>query len=157
MAIGALLRTSVPAAAQFTGSYYALVKAEIPITRISSDIQHFAPLLAINMPAQRSVRQPKLGAGSPPPPQRSVIVAAAYISISGHPDYTYAVTLPSVCMLTNGAEESTADLASSPAATGALNSGGMQTITLSAGFTFPPATPGRYTNAGLLPVTVNYN
>jgi len=93
-------------------------------------------------------------------PATAGTVAAARFTVSGAPTYTYAITLPSSVIM-NGPGSATMTVngfTSVPAASGTLNSGGIQTLSVGATLTVAASqTPGMYTNATAVPVTVNYN
>ena len=87
-------------------------------------------------------------------------VAAASFTVSGQGSYTYAITLPSSCVITDaGSHTMTVNgFTSTPATTGLLSAGGSQTLTVGATLNVSAAqAAGTYTNATGVPVTVNYN
>ena len=87
-------------------------------------------------------------------------VAAASFTVSGQASYTYAITLPSSCTITDaGAHTMTVNgFTSDPATTGALSGSGSQTLTVGATLNVAAGqAAGAYTNATGVPVTVNYN
>jgi hypothetical protein len=100
------------------------------------------------------------GAGGVTLPATTGTVTAADFTVAGTPDYTYAITLPSSTTISDGSGHNmTVDgFTSTPSATGTLSSGGSQDLTVGATLTVTAAqTPGTYTNASGVPVTVNYN
>ena len=100
------------------------------------------------------------GAGGVTLPATTGTVSAASFTVSGQSGYTYAITLPSTATITDPVSSSTMTVngfTSSPATTGLLT-GGSQTLTVGATLNVGAAqTPGTYTNASGVPVTVNYN
>ena len=100
------------------------------------------------------------GSGGVTLPATTGTVAAASFTVSGQASYTYAITLPSTCTITDGASHTMTVNAftSSPSATGTLSTGGSQVLTVGATLNVAAAQPaGAYTNATGVPVTVNYN
>lgn len=100
------------------------------------------------------------GSGGVTLPSTSGTVAAAAFTVSGAPGFTYGITLPSSCILTDGSSHTmtVSSFVSSPSASGTISSGGSQTLKVSATMTVAPAqAPGSYTNTAAVPVTVNYN
>ena len=100
------------------------------------------------------------GAGGVTLPATAGTVAAANFTVSGQGSYTYAITLPSSCTITDaGSHTMTVDgFTSTPSATGTLSSGGTQTLTVGATLNVAAGqAAGTYTNATGVPVTVNYN
>ena len=100
------------------------------------------------------------GAGGVTLPATNGTVAAASFTVSGQASYTYAITLPSTCTISDGASHSMTVNAftSSPSATGTLSVSGSQTLTVGATLNVAAAqASGSYTNASGVPVTVNYN
>ena len=100
------------------------------------------------------------GAGGVVLPANTGMVAAAIFTVSGQPNFTYAITLPSSCTLSDGASHSMNVNAfnSLPSYTGTLGTSGSQTIRVGASLNIPAGqAPDIYTNATAIPVTVNYN
>src|SRR3954469_25059606 len=100
------------------------------------------------------------GAGGVTLPATTGTVAAASFTVSGQGSYTYAITLPSSCTITDASSHTMTVNAftSSPATTGTLNGSGTQTLTVGATLNVAAAqAAGSYTNAAGVPVTVNYN
>ena len=100
------------------------------------------------------------GAGGVTLPATTGTVAAASFTVSGQASYTYAITLPSTCTITDaGSHTMTVDgFNSTPSATGTLSGTGSQTLTVGATLNVAAAqAAGTYTNASGVPVTVNYN
>jgi len=100
------------------------------------------------------------GAGGVTLPVTAGTVAAASFNVTGQASYTYAITLPTTCTLSDGASHTMTVNAftSSPSATGALSTGGTQTLNVGATLNVAAAqAAGSYTNATGVPVTVNYN
>ncbi|GAA4464572.1 hypothetical protein GCM10023093_15170 [Nemorincola caseinilytica] len=100
------------------------------------------------------------GAGGVTLPATTGTVAAASFTVSGQGGYTYAITLPVSCVITDGATHNmTVDnFTSSPSATGTLSSGGTETLNVGATLNVAAGqAAGLYTNATGVPVTVNYN
>ena len=100
------------------------------------------------------------GAGGVTLPATTGTVSAAQFTVSGQASYTYAITLPTSCVITDGASHNmTVDnFTSTPSATGLLSSGGTQVLNVGATLNVAAAqASGLYTNATGVPVTVNYN
>jgi hypothetical protein len=100
------------------------------------------------------------GAGGVTLPATVGTVAAASFTVSGQGSYTYSISLPSTCTITDaGSHTMTVNgFTSNPATTGALSSGGTQTLTVGATLNvIAGQSAGTYTNATGVPVTVNYN
>ena len=100
------------------------------------------------------------GAGGVTLPATNGTVSAASFTVSGQANYTYAITLPTTATISDGSSHNMTVNAftSSPSATGLLSSGGSQVLTVGATLNVTAAqTPGVYTNATGVPVTVNYN
>ena len=99
------------------------------------------------------------GAGGVTLPSTIGTVAAASFTVSGQASYTYAITLPSSCTITDGTNNMTVNaFTSTPSSTGTLSSGGVQTLTVGATLNVSAAQHANaYTNATGVPVTVNYN
>ena len=100
------------------------------------------------------------GGGGVTLPATTGTVAAASFTVSGQASYTYAITLPSTCSITDGSSHSMTvnTFTSSPATTGLLSSGGVQTLNVGATLNVSAAQAANlYTNATGVPVTVNYN
>lgn len=93
-------------------------------------------------------------------PATAGTVAAAAFTVSGEARYTYAITLPSSCTLSDGSGHtmSVSSFASSPSSAGTLSSSGVESLKVSATMSVAAAqAPGTYTNVNGVPVTVNYN
>jgi hypothetical protein len=89
-------------------------------------------------------------------------VSAASFDVSGTPNYTYSISLPtSTTTVTSGANEMTVDSwTSTPteAAGGTLNASGVQTIKIGASLNVAAAqAAGTYVSGTPFEVTVNYN
>jgi len=100
------------------------------------------------------------GSGGVTLPATTGTVSAASFTVSGQASYTYAITLPSTCTITDGASHNMTvnSFTSTPSATGTLSSGGTQTLNVGATLNVAAAqASGTYTNATGVPVTVNYN
>ena len=99
------------------------------------------------------------GAGGVTLPSTTGTVAAASFTVSGQASYTYAITLPSTATISSGSNTMTVNaFTSSPATTGALSTGGTQTLNVGATLNVAAGqAAGSYTNATGVPVTVNYN
>jgi len=100
------------------------------------------------------------GAGGVTLPSTTSTVSAAAFTVSGQANFTYAITLPSSCTISDGATHSMTVNAftSSPSSTGTLSSGGTQALTVGATLNVTAAQAANtYTNATGVPVTVNYN
>ena len=93
-------------------------------------------------------------------PATAGTVSAAAFTVSGAPNYTYAITLPSSAVITGPASSTmtVTSFTSAPSATGVLSTGGTQTLTVGATLNvIAGQAAGTYTNATGVPVTVNYN
>ncbi len=93
-------------------------------------------------------------------PATAGTVSAASFTVSGAPNYTYAITLPSSAVISGPASSSmtVASFTSSPSATGLLSVSGTQILTVGASLSVSAGQhSGTYTNATAVPVTVNYN
>ena len=100
------------------------------------------------------------GAGGVTLPATTGTVSAAQFTVSGQAAYTYAITLPTSCVITDGASHNmTVDnFTSTPSATGLLSGTGTQVLNVGATLNVSAAqASGLYTNATGVPVTVNYN
>ena len=100
------------------------------------------------------------GAGGVTLPATTGTVSAASFTVSGQASYTYAITLPTSCTISDGASHNmTVDnFTSSPSATGTLSASGTETLNVGATLNVAAAqAAGLYTNATGVPVTVNYN
>lgn len=100
------------------------------------------------------------GAGGVTLPATTGTVSAASFTVSGQASYTYAITLPTSCIITDGLTHNmTVDnFTSSPSLTGVLSSGGSETLNVGATLNvLAGQAAGVYTNATGVPVTVNYN
>ena len=100
------------------------------------------------------------GGGGVTLPATTGTVAAASFTVSGQAGYTYAITLPSSCTITDGASHNMTvnGFSSFPSSTGTLSGGGTETLTVGATLNVSAAqAAGTYTNATGVPVTVNYN
>jgi Domain of unknown function (DUF4402) len=99
------------------------------------------------------------GSGGVTLPATTGTVTAATFTVSGQASYTYAITLPGSCTITDGSHTMNVNaFTSTPSATGTLSTGGTQTLTVGATLNVSAAqASGVYTNATGVPVTVNYN
>lgn len=100
------------------------------------------------------------GAGGVTLPATTGTVSAASFTVSGQASYTYAITLPTSCVITDGASHNmTVDnFTSTPSSTGLLSGTGSQVLNVGATLNVAAAqASGLYTNATGVPVTVNYN
>ena len=100
------------------------------------------------------------GAGGVTLPATTGTVAAAAFTVSGQASYTYAITLPSSCSISDGASHSMTvnSFTSTPSSTGTLSTSGTQSLTVGATLNVAAAQAANtYTNATGVPVTVNYN
>ena len=100
------------------------------------------------------------GGGGVTLPATTGTVAAASFTVSGQAGYTYAITLPSSCTITDGSSNNMTvnGFTSTPATTGTLSSGGTDVLNVGATLNVSAAqVAGTYTNATGVPVTVNYN
>ena len=100
------------------------------------------------------------GSGGVTLPATTGTVSAASFTVAGQAGYTYAITLPVSCTISDGATHSmTVDnFTSSPTSTGVLSSGGTETLNVGATLNVAAGqAAGLYTNATGVPVTVNYN
>jgi uncharacterized protein DUF4402 len=100
------------------------------------------------------------GGGGVTLPATSGTVAAASFTVSGAASYTYAITLPSTVTISDlGGHNMTVNgFSSTPSSTGTLSGGGTSTVKVGATLNVASAqSPGSYSNASGVPVTVNYN
>jgi hypothetical protein len=99
------------------------------------------------------------GGGGVTLPSTIGTVAAANFTVSGQASYTYAITLPGSCVITDGTNNMTVNaFTSTPSSTGTLSSGGVQTLTVGATLNVSAGQHANaYTNATGVPVIVNYN
>ena len=100
------------------------------------------------------------GAGGVTFPATTGVVSPASFTVLGQPGYSYAISLPSSCMLTDGATNTMLvnNFISDPAVSGALDATGSQVLRVSATLNVAAGqAPGNYQNLGGVPVTVNYN
>jgi hypothetical protein len=99
------------------------------------------------------------GGGGVTLPSTIGTVAVANFTVSGQASYTYAVTLPGSCVITDGTNNMTVNaFTSTPSSTGTLSSGGVQTLTVGATLNVSAGQHANaYTNATGVPVIVNYN
>jgi hypothetical protein len=100
------------------------------------------------------------GGGGITLPAATGTVSAAQFTISGQAGFTYVITLPAACTISDGSGHSMTvnSFASSPSATGSLSTGGTATLKVSATMIVAAGQPaGVYTSASGVPVTVNYN
>ena len=87
-------------------------------------------------------------------------VSAASFTVSGTPNYTYAITLPSSVTIEDGnSNNMTVDVfTSNPSSTGQLSNTGSQVLNVGATLNVSAAQPaGVYTSTTPFTVTVNYN
>jgi Domain of unknown function (DUF4402) len=100
------------------------------------------------------------GGGGVTLPSTTGTVSAATFTVSGAASYTYAITLPASCTISDASSHTMTINAftSTPSSTGTLSTGGTQTLTVGATLNVSAAqAAGSYTNATGVPVTVNYN
>jgi hypothetical protein len=100
------------------------------------------------------------GAGGVTFPATTGIVSPASFTVLGQPGYSYAITLPANCVLTDGTTHTMLidHFRSDPPITGVLDVTGTQILKVSATLNVAAGQePGLYQNAGGVPVTVNYN
>ena len=100
------------------------------------------------------------GAGGVTLPSTAGTVSAAAFNVAGQASFTYAITLPSSCSISDGASHSMTvnSFTSTPSSTGTLSSTGTQSLTVGATLNVNAAqTANTYTNSTGVPVTVNYN
>lgn len=100
------------------------------------------------------------GGGGVTLPSTTGTVSAAAFTVSGQASYTYAITLPSSCTISDGSSHTMTvnGFTSSPSSTGTLSTGGTQTLTVGATLNVSAAQAANsYTNSTGVPVTVNYN
>lgn len=87
-------------------------------------------------------------------------VAAAEFTVQGTANYTYAITLPASCTISDGNSHNMTvnSFTSSPSATGTLSSSGSQTLSIGATLNVTGGqAAGAYTSSTPFTVTVNYN
>ncbi len=100
------------------------------------------------------------GAGGVTFPATTGVVSPASFNVIGQPGYSFAITLPSGCLLSDGSSHTMLvnNFVSEPAITGTLDATGTQMLKVSATLNVDAGqAPGNYQNAGGVPVTVNYN
>jgi uncharacterized protein DUF4402 len=100
------------------------------------------------------------GSGGVTLPSTTGTVSAAAFNVTGQANFTYAITLPSTCTISDGSSHTMTvnTFTSSPSSTGTLSSGGSQTLTVGATLNVSAAQAANtYTNSTGVPVTVNYN
>ncbi len=160
---GAVFRSYSSSFAQVTGSYYISLKMEAPITIVNNvKIEFFNSGIVASgsVHPKHGKRGSSQTTGPVPPPKtpEALMISAAILNISGHPDYTYAIMLPASCTIINGNYEiKEVVLTSSPIFTGKLDERGMQMLTVKATLITSPIMPGIYSNSTSIPVTINYN
>jgi len=86
-------------------------------------------------------------------------VASADFTVTGEPEYIYAVSLPSTAIVSNGANiMSLSGFTSYPTGNGLLDSNGVQKLKIGATLNIPAAhAAGHYFNLKEVQVTINYN
>ncbi|MEI7765272.1 MAG: DUF4402 domain-containing protein [bacterium] len=92
-------------------------------------------------------------------PATSGTVAAAQFAITGFPNSTYAITLPSSCVLDKGSDHMTSNnFTSSPSTTGQIDGNGNSTLSVGADLLVGANQPaGQYLSTVGFTVSVNYN
>lgn len=151
--------------AQATASASASANIITPITIVKDVDMNFGNVAVSAVTAGTAILSPAGtrttgGAGGVTLPATTGTVSAASFTVAGQASYTYAITLPLSCVITDGASHNiTVDnFTSSPTATGILSSGGTETLNVGATLNVAAAqAAGFYTNATGVPVTVNYN
>ena len=166
LAIAAIALVSANSSfAQATTSASASATIITPITIVKATDMNFgnvavsASLAGTVVMSPASVRT-AAGGGGVTLPAVTGTVAAASFTVSGQANYTYAITLPSSCTITDASSHTmTVDgFTSDPATTGALSGTGSQTLNVGATLNVSAAqAAGTYTNASGVAVTVNYN
>ena len=103
----------------------------------------------------------RIGTGGITLPAIAGTISAASFCVSGIAFHTYAITLPSSCIISNGSNTMTIDtFTSNPSATGTLNGAtpGKQTLTIGATLHVAGAqAPDTYISGSPFTITVNYN
>jgi len=101
----------------------------------------------------------RIGTGGVTLPSITGTVTAAVFDVSGGNNLTYAITLPSTCVLSSGANNMTVNtFTSSPSLTGTLNGVGTQELRIGATINISGGqAPGNYSSGTSFDVTVNYN
>jgi Domain of unknown function (DUF4402) len=100
------------------------------------------------------------GAGGVTLPASTGSVTSASFTVSGQATYTYSISLPSTCTITNPGTQTMIvnNFTSLPASIGTLSGSGSQTLAVGATLNVTAGqAAGIYTNVGGVPVTVNYN
>ena len=151
--------------AQATATASATATIITPITIIKTADMNFGNVAVSATTAGTAVLAPAGtrttgGAGGVTLPATTGTVSAASFTVSGQGGYTYAITLPTSCVITDGASHNMTVNAftSSPSATGTLSVGGTETLNVGATLNVTAGqASGLYTNATGVPVTVNYN
>jgi len=154
---------SSPAAAQTSGTASALLIT--PITIAKNIDMSFGNIAVSSTTSGTVILSPSGlrttgGAGGVTLPAATGTVTAADFTVSGQGGYTYTVTLPASASISDGSGHSMTinSFTSSPSVTGTLSTGGTQPLTVGATLTLSAGqTPGSYTNATAVAVTVNYN
>lgn len=156
--------TSTSSFAQATATASASANIITPITIVKTVDMNFGNVAVSATIAGTAVLAPAGtrttgGAGGVTLPATTGTVAAASFTVSGQASYTYAITLPVSCSISNGSNTMTVNAFTSyPATTGTLSAGGTQTLNVGATLNVAAAqVSGAYTNATGVPVTVNYN
>ena len=86
--------------------------------------------------------------------------AAAHFNVAGMADFTYSITIPTTATTVTSGENTMTVTAftSTPATTGTLSSGGIQTVDVGATLNVGASQPaGSYVSGAPFSVTVNYN
>ena len=165
LATVALISFSNSSFAQATATASASANIITPISIVKTVDMNFGNVAVSATTAGTAVLAPAGtrttgGAGGVTLPATTGTVSAASFTVSGQGGYTYAITLPTSCVITDGASHNMTvnSFTSSPSATGTLSAGGTETLNVGATLNVTAGqASGLYTNATGVPVTVNYN
>ena len=161
-AVVVLGSTSTGSFAQATATAAASATIITPITIVKNVDMNFGNVAVSASTLGTTVLAPagtRTNTGGVTLPSTTGTVAAASFTVSGQASYTYAITLPSSCIISSGSNQMTVNAFTSvPATTGTLNGSGTQTLNVGATLNVTAGqASGSYTNATGVPVTVNYN
>ncbi len=162
IAASVLLVSSTGAFAQYNATASASATIITPITMSLLSNMNFGNV-AVAAGTGGTVKMDTLGNRLPASgvtlPATSGTVSAASFTVSGAAGYTYSISFPLSCVITDGTHNMTVDaINSNPATTGTLGSDGTQKLEFGATLNVNAGqAAGAYTNTTGLSVTVNYN
>lgn len=156
---------SIKASAQSTATASASANIIVPISITKTVDMNFGNIAVSATISGTAILTPAGtrttgGAGGVTLPATTGTVSAASFTVAGQSGYTYAITLPTSCIISDGATHTmTVDnFISAPASTGVLSSAGSETLNVGATLNVSAGqASGLYTNTTGVPVTVNYN